>query len=212
MKKINLFKISIIMYIIPFLLGAVFYSKLPDLLPVHFDINGNPDSFKNKNFALFLIPSFVLLIEIFAYFMSKKDPRQKYQGNKIMNIILIFMPLLMTGIITYIICYSLGFKYDISKIVNVIISILFIMLGNYFPKTKRNYTIGFRTPWNLASDENWNKTHKMTGKLWVVCGIIMLLFTLLSQHNFYIINGIMLWIMVVVPMIYSYLIYKKESL
>lgn len=208
MKKINLFKISVFMYVIPFLLGICFYGKLPNILPVHFDMNGNPNSFQSKNIALFGLPIFMLLVEMFAYFVSQKDPRKQYQGNKIINIMLIFMPLITTGIITYIIIYGLGFRYDIVKISNIIMAILFIMIGNYMPKTKRNYTVGFRTPWCIENDENWDKTNKMAGKLWVVCGIVMLWLSIFGISNLYIITGI-LTSMVVIPIIYSYLIYKK---
>ena len=77
MKKDKLFKISIIMYVIPFLLGIIFYNRLPNILPVHFDISGHPDRFQSKNIALFGITIFMLLVEMFAYFVSQKDPRKK---------------------------------------------------------------------------------------------------------------------------------------
>ena len=199
-----------IMYVIPFLLGIIFYKQMPEILPVHFNMNGVPDNFKDKNFAMFGIPIFMLLVEFFAYFLSQKDPRKKYQGSQIINIMLLFMPLITTGIIIHIICYSLGFRYDIVKISNIIMAILFIAVGNYLPKTKRNYTVGFRTPWCLESDENWNKTNKIAGKLWVSCGIVMLFLSILKANNFYMIIGIFAC-MVVIPILYSYLIYKKVS-
>ena len=210
MKKDKLFKISIIMYVIPFLLGIIFYKQMPENLPVHFDMNGNPNSFQSKNIAVFGLPIFMLLVEIFVYFLSQKDPRKQYQGSQIINIMLVFMPLITTGIIIHIICYSLGFRYDIVKISNIIMAILFIAIGNYLPKTKRNYTVGFRTPWSLESDENWNKTNKTAGKLWVICGIAMLCLLIFGIKNLYIMTGILTG-MVVMPILYSYLIYKKVS-
>jgi uncharacterized membrane protein len=76
------------------------------------------------------------------------------------------------------------------------------------PKCKQSHTIGIKLPWTLESEENWNKTHRFAGKLWVVCGLLVL--ALSFWGNIYVMLGITL-LMVFVPTIYSYIIYRKNS-
>ena len=58
---------------------------------------------------------------------------------------------------------------------------MFIGLGNYMPKLKQNYTIGIKVPWTLNSEENWNMTHRMAGKVYVVAGVISIIIALLNN-------------------------------
>lgn len=62
-----------------------------------------------------------------------------------------------------------------------IIGVMFIWLGNYMPKLKQNYTIGIKVPWTLNSEENWNMTHRMAGKVYVVAGVISIIIALLNN-------------------------------
>ena len=62
-----------------------------------------------------------------------------------------------------------------------IIGVMFIGLGNYMPKLKQNYTIGIKVPWTLNSEENWNMTHRMAGKVYVVAGVISIIIALLNN-------------------------------
>ena len=88
----------------------------------------------------------------------------------------------------------------------VFIGVLFVIIGNYLPKCKQNYTIGIKIPWTLDNEENWNKTHRFAGFLWVVCGVAIM-FT-----GFF--GGVWVFLpisfaMVLAPIIYSYLLHRK---
>ena len=83
-----------------------------------------------------------------------------------------------------------------------------MVIGNLLPKCKRNYTIGIKVPWALKDDENWNKTHRLAGKLWVLGGAVMVVTAVFG--NYIIFFGIVL-LMCVVPTIYSYLYYRKKQ-
>ena len=83
-----------------------------------------------------------------------------------------------------------------------------MVMGNYLPKVKQNYYMGIKLPWTYADEENWNRTHRMAGKLWVVGGIILLL-------NFFLqIAGLeiaVLILMILVPTIYSWAFSRKKD-
>ena len=88
--------------------------------------------------------------------------------------------------------------------------LLFIIVGNYLPKSRQNYTVGIRVPWTLADEENWNRTHRMAGFLWVLCGILLLVCALCRVRNPVLIFGL-LFVITIIPIVYSYLLYKKSG-
>lgn len=85
---------------------------------------------------------------------------------------------------------------------------LFILIGNYLPKMRHSYTVGIKLPWTLADEEVWDKTHRMAGFLWVVCGFIVFIGSFL--HKPFSITMGTLVIMIAVPLVYSFLIYRNK--
>lgn len=90
------------------------------------------------------------------------------------------------------------------------LGLLFLVLGNYLPKVRQNYTVGIKLPWTLNDETNWNKTHRLAGKLWVVGGLALFIFGLFGIENGSIIF-ISLAVILVVPMIYSYRLFKNDN-
>ncbi len=86
--------------------------------------------------------------------------------------------------------------------------VLFIIFGNYLPKTKQSYSMGIKLPWTLNSEENWNRTHRLSGFLWVIGGALFLMLTFFGWWNLYVLLGIVL-AMALIPTVYSYLLYRK---
>jgi hypothetical protein len=105
---------------------------------------------------------------------------------------------------------TLGAITYLPVIVGVLLSAAFIIIGNYLPKTKRNRTIGIKIKWTLESDDNWYATHRFAGKIWVICGIVMLVCSFLPEKIFFIPMLLMLLPMAIAPAVYSYLFYKKQ--
>ena len=97
-----------------------------------------------------------------------------------------------------------------------IIGVMFIGLGNYMPKLKQNYTIGIKVPWTLNSEENWNMTHRMAGKVYVVGGVF---FTKILQANNVLSDEVTIIIFMAVFLVtgigsvaYSFWLYKVKGL
>ena len=88
---------------------------------------------------------------------------------------------------------------------------VFIVIGNYLPKIQRNPTVGIRIPWTLSDDKNWYKTHRMTGKLWVIGGLIILLESFIQVALPYVM-GVVIAVMIVGPIVYSFILSRKNSL
>lgn len=104
--------------------------------------------------------------------------------------------------------YSLGYATDIGFIMSLMIGVLYIALGNYIPKVKQNYTVGFRVRWTLDDEDNWYHTHRFGGKCMVIGGILMMAAS----------PVINIWLLITVafvpallPILYSYIYYKKKQ-
>ena len=93
-------------------------------------------------------------------------------------------------------------------LVPVLLGVLFLWVGNYFPKLRRNRTLGIKVSWTLGNEENWNRTHRLAGFLWVLCGLVMIPLSLLRLWNGWLI-GALLAVMVLIPTIYSYALHRK---
>ena len=116
------------------------------------------------------------------------------------------IPILSIGISVAIYASALGTEVLMDAIVPLILGFVFVVIGNYLPKCKQNYTIGIKIPWTLNDEENWNKTHRLAGWVWVIGGIITMLFALL---RFVLITLIAPLFMALIPVCYSYILYKK---
>ena len=104
--------------------------------------------------------------------------------------------------------YALGSAIDITMLVMLFTAVLFIVIGNYLPKCKHNYTLGVKLPWTLADENNWNATHRLAGYVWMLGGMVLLINAFF--FNMYVFLIVML-VMVLVPSVYSYLYYRKHG-
>lgn len=190
----------------PILIGVLFWNRLPDQIATHFGQGNVPDGWSSKPMAVFGLPLILVALHLFCIFITLNDPKKKNIGRKILPIIFWMIPIisLLVNSATYGI--ALGLKIDIELIVSLLLGLLFIIFGNYMSKIRQNYTVGIRLPWTLSSEDNWDKTHRLAGKLWIVGGVLVLVNIFLKWTGFLI--GILL-VIVFVPMVYSYALYWK---
>lgn len=205
----RIFIIGMILFLIPIIIGAVFYNKMPDMLPSHFDMTGTADKFESKAKVLFGMPLTMIALYAFSYFIMKFDPRRENQNINIFTIIMLLIPVLTTVATVITVMYGFGKRPDVPLIVGAFTAVLFIAIGNYMPKLKFNYTIGIRVPWTLDSEENWNKTHRFAGFVFTICGIICLILSFVKIKGSMYASFAVIVIMGILPELYSFLLYKK---
>lgn len=209
-NKIKFKKESVISVIISILLFALvnllFYKKMPETLPTHWGFNNKIDGYSSKFTTLITTPLLLIFLNIFSCFMLDNDPKNKDKNNFVITIGKATIPLVM--LITFVISvfYGLGKKINVMVIISIFVGFLLILIGNYLPKTKRNYTVGIKLPWTLNSDENWNKTHRLAGYFFILGGIFFLLTPFIGNEYL-----IFLTIMIIgiIPAIYSFYLYKN---
>lgn len=205
--------IPLVLVIISIVLGCYFYSIFPDRVPMHWNINGEVDGWGSAFSGAFILPMILIGMYILFILIPFIDPnKEKYQQfEKVYKIFRILIMLMMFGIYLIASANALGYAVRVEVWIPVIIGLLFLVMGNYFGKIKPNWFMGIRTPWTLSSEEVWNKTHRLGGKLFMILGLLMLLTPLWHFES-----SIMFWLVIVpmllvgfIPMVYSYVIYKK---
>ena len=199
--------------IIPFIYLGYLWNGLPDTVPIHWNIHGEIDGWGSKSTLLwlpFLLPFLTYLIFLVV---PKIDPKNKINKMGPKYDQFKFFTVLFMSIITMLIFYATKHSTILHpNLIFVILGLFFVVIGNYLPSIKANYFIGIRTPWTLESEIVWKKTHQLAGKLWVVGGILMSMSSLLipSKYNFAIFMTLALT-MAMIPLLYSYFIFKEKE-
>lgn len=194
--------------LIPVIVGLLLWNQLPDPMPSHWNIHGEVDGWSSKAFAVFGLPALMIVLQWICVLASTADPKHKNYNPKMMKLVLWICPAI--GLILSFMVYpaALGYSIPVEVIMPLIIGVLFIIVGNWLPKCPQTYTMGIKLPWTLASEKNWNATHRFGGKVWVIGGIVTLLTAFLG--SFWILMAI-LALMVILPTVYSYMYYRKHE-
>ena len=207
-KNLKMMIITSIVTLLPIAVGLILWNKFPEEVPIHFNMQGEPDGWGSKATTVFFMPLLLLAFHWICIFVTTLDPKNKNITEKNMNLVLWIIPVLSVFESGLVYSYALGSKIDINIILPIFFGIGFIIIGNFIPKCKQNYTLGIKIPWTLESEENWNYTHRLAGKTWFFGGLLIIALSFLK--NVWIFMAITI-IMVMIPVIGSYLFHKKEN-
>lgn len=205
--------ISILFLILIAIASVYFYYNFPELVPVHWNIAGEVDRWGSGTAHALGAPLVILGMYLLFLFVPFLDPKkERYsQFRKVYHVfktlIIGFMALIyfITGF------NALGYDLPVAILAPGLVGVLFIVLGNYMGKIKSNWFVGIRTPWTLSSEEVWNKTHRFGGRMFVLAGLIMIIipfFPVGFKGWLFIIS---IGIILVGTILYSYILYLKET-
>ncbi len=157
------------------------------------------------------LPCLSLLVgQWLCFLISAADPGNRGRNEKPLRLVLWIMPILSLLCAGLSYALSAGIALSVGRITTLCLGLMFAAIGNYLPKCRRNYTIGIKVTWALASDENWNATHRFAGKVWVIGGVAVMLAALLPEgwNVFAAVLGAV--VISVIPTVYSYRYYKGQ--
>lgn len=206
--------ISAVVVLLMFGLSAWAWVQLPAgaSIPVHWNAAGEVDRYGGKAEGLLLLPAVVVGILLLFNVIRYIDPlranieRSGQAYRAVLYGVVFFMAVLHVGAVLS----AVGYPVNIGLLAAPAIGLMFMVMGNYMGKIRRNYMFGVRTPWTLASELAWNKTHRLTGKLFVLSGLLVVLASLWSPVlAFYTMMASILGT-VLFAMIYSYLVWKSD--
>jgi len=201
--------------IVPFVTWFILKDSLPEKLPIHWNVKGEVDgwtSHKQLPFFLLTMTTIGALTYLLLRFIKRIDPKRTAQLNERIAL------KVGVGFISFITAMNLLIMmpkddtFNINTAVFVLVSLLFTFLGNLMYNVKPNYFIGIRLPWTLEDENNWKHTHRLAGIVWFVGGIISasLVLVLEPEQVFPIFIGITI-LLVLIPGVYSFLIFKKTK-
>ena len=206
--KRHLFALAMIVVAV---LVAVYYaSVLPDVVPSHFGADGSADQWSPKSGVILLgialpVGTFLLLT-----FIPLIDPFWKRIQNRY-NMFLVFRDIALGCMVYFALVIDISAKEGrfAMNMAGLGFGILFILLGNYLPKLPRNFFFGIRSPWTLANEEVWKRTHRVSGWLFVVSGFLIALLSFSSLPQHVVLLAVLIPLVFFCGFIYPYALYRK---
>lgn len=216
---------------IPAIVTSIVLQFMPDKIPMHHDFAGNTDRWGSKTES-FIFPIVILFVTLFWHLMilafekkagraeTEKEQMEAKSNAKVLSIVGISQAV-MFGIMHYFIMYSsyrqasLGSTkatVDIAKISCILCGILFIVLGNFMTKVKKNVVAGLRTTWSMYNDNTWRKSNRIGAICLIIAGVLTIVTTVFANGM---VSTILLLVYVLLAAIvavwYSQKVYDQEK-
>lgn len=214
MKKISKGQAAVwILSILPVVLAAVVYRRLPAEIPMHWDLGGEVGY--EPKWHLWVVACLGPFCAVMFYFSPRFDPKarsyEKFFGSYLgFQMIMMLFLLVVNGI-----CVVEGLRpgtVNVAMVTCLIIGLMMVYLGNVMPKFRMNWFCGIKTPWTLSSETVWTRTHRVAGRLFFAAGV-------LGVIGAFVPNNMVRFGMLLVPLfaaslvstVLSYLWYRAEQ-
>ena len=208
MKKTKYY--SLIVLLLFLVIAFYSYPLMPDQIATHWDSQGNVDGYMSKLWGSLFFPILMIVINIMFFIVPKIDPNKENieKFKESFNEFIIIFNLFMLYIYSLTVVWNMGREFNMNVAIIPALGFLFYFIGSLIGKAKRNYMIGIKLPWTLASDDNWDKTHKKGERVFKIIGIVTLIGVFFSDYAMWFLL-IPLIIGITYLTLYSYLEFKK---
>jgi uncharacterized membrane protein len=184
-------------------------------LPVHWGLSGEPDRFAGKWAALLMPAGIVALVSLLFWALPFIEPRREGLERSRGLYLWGWVSVLFVGAVIElaVVSEALGWKLPVYRLIGGAVGAMLAVIGNQLGKSRSMYLIGLRTPWTLASEEVWIRTHRLGGKLMMAAGVIIVAAAALAVPP----EAMMIVMLAVVaaaaaiPVVYSYLLWRREA-
>jgi len=203
--------VSSVVVLLPMLIGALLWKRLPDSMPVHWGANGAADGMASKTVAVFVLPLVLLALHLLCLVITFNDHNKREQSGKALALCFWLVP--FVSLLVSVLTFAVGQEQelDIFALLRLFFALLFIVIGNLMPKVRQNRSLGIKIKWTLENEENWNRTHRFCGRVWVAGGILLLLTMFLPDSAAHPAMMAVFLLMVAAPILYSYLFFRRQS-
>jgi uncharacterized membrane protein len=201
--------VCVALIVIAAALASWLYPVLPDPVPTHWNLQGEADGFTPKPWGVLGGPLLILGLWVvlrLVPFISPTGFRMESFFSIYRIIVLATVSLLVLSICAALLAAA-GYGIGLVGFLTGLLGILFIILGNYMGKVRRNFFVGIRTPWTLASEEVWHRTHRLAGWLFVLAGVVVLAGALAGWGGYVLLPGAV--VAALVPVVYSLWLYHR---
>ena len=199
--------------LLPLVLVAVFYSRLPDQVPMHWGFDGEINRYGSKN-ELWLTGALGPLFALLFQFLPRLDPKKRnyekfHTCYEAFALVLVAFITVMMGV-ALLESFRPGTVF-VGRVVSALVGSLFVFIGNLMGKVKPNFFLGIRTPWTLSDPDVWNRTHRLGGGLFFLAGLatVASAFLLPEQVTFWVLMAGVL-AAALIPAVMSYVWYRRK--
>jgi uncharacterized membrane protein len=204
--------VSLVLIAAAVLAGVLLWNRLPDPMPSHWNAAGEIDGYVSKFWGIFLMPIVTVVLLGLFLVIPHIDPLKaniaKFIG--VFNVFIVAFVAYMLYIYALTLAAALGIPFNMTSMLIPVVGLLFIGVGYMMGKAKRNFFIGIRTPWTLSSETVWDETHKLGSKLFMLAGAVTVVSAFLGENGVWLLIAALL-IAAFIPIIYSYILWKREN-
>lgn len=209
--KKSLLALTTLLVLLPIPVGLYFWNALPDPMATHFGSDGTANGYSSKGFAVFGIPLLLAAIQLICIHATAMSRRLREQNEQMQRVVLWIVPVVSLFACGMVYRFNLVGPEDVTVPMMALFGGMFVILGNLMPKIRQNAFVGIRLPWTVwGSEEVWHKTHRFSGKLWVVCGLLLLADAFLGIARVQV-SICLLAAVGLVPVVYSFVVYRREK-
>lgn len=185
--------------------------RLPERVPTHWDLAGKADGFGPAWQNALLMPALAIGLWALLLLLPLADPLRRNYPRFLVTLKLFrwLVPLMVAAFQVLVALGCLGVSSDPGQGVRAVLAVVFVVLGNSMGKLRHNWFIGIRTPWTLASEEVWTRTHRLAAPIWVAGGLVQLVGAFVPGTAGEFLFAASLGAMVLVPVGYSYLAFRR---
>ena len=213
MKNKTLLWITSLLCLLPLVYSAVVYPTLPEQIAIHWNSAGEADNFVPIAIAAFGLPFLFVAINLYSKIRLLNDPKAEGQSQAIKQLSIWLIPVLALVLVPFTLLTAMGVEIPLLMMASLLLGLLLVVIGNYLPKSRQNYTIGVKLPWTLNDPDNWNKTNRLAGYLWMAGGALLIVWTFLKPETAFQIPVTILIVLalILLPLLYSFSLYKTEE-
>lgn len=187
--------------------------RLPERLPTHWNLAGEADGF-GRAWPHAIVPPLVgLAFWALVLLLPLVDPLRKnysrFPGT--LKLVRWLLPLMNVAVHVVVTLGALGLAIDHDWSIRAILAVFFTVFGNSMGKLRHNWFIGIRTPWTIASEEVWTRTHRLAAPIWVVGGLVQLAGAFVPGTPGEVLFAAPLAAMILIPIAYSYVAFRRLS-
>jgi uncharacterized membrane protein len=193
--------------------SIIVYPKLPNRVPTHFDIRGNPNAFGPKWVPTVIFPVIILALWGLMRGLPKIDPRRanyaKMQDTYDLVVSLVLT--MVTALHLLILAGTVGSHVPFVRLIPAVVGVTFIAIGNLLPRAKPNWWFGIRTPWTLSNDRVWERTHRVGGYVMTLIGVLAVISSFFATEVAFVAFMVVAGAMTLGLIAYSYFAWKQET-
>jgi uncharacterized membrane protein len=155
-------------------LSCVVFDRLPARVATHFDLHGEANGFMDRMPAAYLIPALGLGVWAFVRVAPRALPASERRrlGDRVVPAVAAVTAAGLSVVHIGILAVALVPGFGIQRPMWLALGGMYLALGLVLPRVRRNGLVGVRTPWTLASDENWARTHRVAGYTMIAAGFL----------------------------------------